>query len=121
MGGDTSMPMDDASFIENPDMGQDVDAVNTPGMEDMGDQDMMGGQDMMNDPNMNTDMDMPQDDSTISIINQLSDEDKDAVRAYAESLISKNEPNDEAGNEENGPVMESIIFTKKQLEKLKNK
>ena len=31
------------------------------------------------------------DDSTASIIDQLSDEDKEAVRNYAESLLSRNE------------------------------
>lgn len=64
------------------------------------------------------------DDSTMSIINQLSDEDKESVRAYAESMLKKNgEDNEENGeeampeDEENmaPPVPEGKTFTKKQL------
>lgn len=63
------------------------------------------------------------DDSTMSIINQLSDEDRESVRAYAESMLDKN-----GGTEENEPEIpdteeempqenfqESRRFTKKQL------
>lgn len=63
------------------------------------------------------------DDSTMSIINQLSDEDRESVRAYAESMLNKN-----GGTEENEPEIpdaeeeipqenfqESKRFTKKQL------
>ena len=70
------------------------------------------------------------DDSTMSIINQLSDEDREAVRAYAESMLSKSEGGQEApagedpmmddpamGGEQQ-PMMESFIFTKKQLNTL---
>ena len=70
------------------------------------------------------------DDSTMSIINQLSDEDREAVRAYAESMLSKSEGGQEApagedpmmddpamGGEQQ-PMMESFIFTKKQLSTL---
>jgi hypothetical protein len=58
------------------------------------------------------------DDSTMSIINQLSDEDKKSVRAYAESMLDKNEneaseaPQD---NEVAPPIPEGMVFTKKQL------
>jgi hypothetical protein len=65
----------------------------------------MGG-----DPNMGG------DDSTISIINQLSDSDREAVRAYAESML--NNANEEPNNSEESPVMESVIFSKKQLKKI---
>ena len=70
------------------------------------------------------------DDSTMSIINQLSDEDREAVRAYAESMLSKSEGGQEApaGEDpmmddpamegEQQPMMESFIFTKKQLNTL---
>ena len=70
------------------------------------------------------------DDSTMSIINQLSDEDREAVRAYAESMLSKSESGQEApageGQMTDGPamggeqppMMESFIFTKKQLNTL---
>ena len=70
------------------------------------------------------------DDSTMSIINQLSDEDREAVRAYAESMLSKSKGEQEApagegpmmddpamGGEQQ-PMMESFIFTKKQLSTL---
>lgn len=70
------------------------------------------------------------DDSTMSIINQLSDEDREAVRAYAESMLNKSESgqevpagegpmtDDPAMGEEQSPMMESFIFTKKQLNTL---
>ncbi len=64
------------------------------------------------------------DDSTISIINQLSPADKEAVRAYAESMLSRSESNNENGTDmadgsmEEGPMMESVVFTKKQLKKI---
>lgn len=56
------------------------------------------------------------DDSTMSIINQLSDKDKDAVRAYAESMLSRDETQDNNG----GQMFESkkyrdVIFKKGQL------
>ena len=55
-----------------------------------GDPNAMGGDSMMNDPAMGSDpaMDGQTDDSTMSIINQLSDEDREAVRAYAESMLN---------------------------------
>lgn len=63
------------------------------------------------------------DDSTMSIINQLSDEDKESVRAYAESMLDKKGGN-EAENKEQPPmddeqmappIPEGRTFTKKQL------
>jgi hypothetical protein len=66
----------------------------------------------------------------MSIINKLSDEDREAVRAYAESMLSKSEGGqkapagedpmmgDPAMGGEQPPMMESFIFTKKQLNTL---
>lgn len=72
-----------------------------------------------------------EDDSTMSIINQLKPEDREAVRSYAESMLSRDETQDEdpamGGEEEMGngpipdaqgdgqPMMESVVFTKGQL------
>ena len=61
---------------------------------------------MPEDPNIMGDMnnEMPMDnnemgeDETMEIVNQLSPKDKEAVKSYAESLISKDESND--GTEE---------------------
>ena len=95
-----------------PDMGGD------PGMggPDMGGDPMggdpgMGGPDMggANDGMLNPDMGGPMDggdeggdgDSTMSIINQLSPEDREAVRAYAESMLARDENG--GGNPEGGP------------------
>jgi hypothetical protein len=53
------------------------------------------------------------DDSTMGIINRLSDTDKKAVRAYAESMLDRDESQN-ANNE----MYESFIFTKGQLDKI---
>ena len=64
------------------------------------------------------------DDSTISIINQLSPTDKEAVRAYAESMLSRSEGNIENSTDMvddsmgEAPMMESVVFTKKQIKKI---
>jgi hypothetical protein len=107
------MPMDDASFDANQEMG---------GEEQMPMDDTMSMQgDMGEMPQENT-----ATDSTMEIINQLSDKDKKTVEAYAESLLSKDE-NQTNDNEEETlpdglnmeqPMNESFIFTKKQLTKL---
>lgn len=94
----------------------------------------MGGDPMGGDPSMDEPMDGGEgDDSTVSIINQLNDKDKETVRAYAESLLSTEEENDgeDMGDEDapmggdpsmedpnaqgGAPMMETVIFTKKQL------
>ena len=79
------------------------------GDPNMGGDPMMGGDDSM-------------DDSTASIINQLSPEDREAVRSYAQSMLSRAEgDNGLEGEGASGPqspdgaMMESVIFTKKQL------
>lgn len=94
----------------------------------------MGGDPMMSDPAMGGEQPPMEggegDDSTMSIINQLSDEDREAVRAYAESMLSRSEDGQEspasedqmidgpAMGGEQQPMMESFIFTKKQLKSL---
>ena len=111
------------------DMGQTMDNGN--GMEG----EMPMEDRSMNDTNMDSEIDggMEGDmadsmavDSTMEIINKLSEKDKKAVEAYAESLLSSDEANtnDETdeqipdGLDMEQPVNESFIFTKKQLTKL---
>lgn len=62
------------------------------------------------------------DDSTMGIINRLSDEDKEAVRSYAQSILKKQEKSDNSRKEkeeEPAPVQERI-FTKGELQSLKD-
>jgi len=95
--------------------------------DDMGEDPMMGGPEM---PAAEEEMpevpEVPEtegdDDSTMSIINQLSDEDRESVRAYAESMLNKsegeNEETPEVPETEDIPQMnpqEGKRFTKKQL------
>lgn len=79
--------------------------------------DMNGQMDMENNPSMEgpTDGEHGLGDDTMSIIRQLSDNDREAVRAYAESMLSRDETYQENGNEQ---MMESFIFKKRQLKKL---
>ena len=74
------MPMDDASLAP--------DSAEIPE-----DPNMMG--DMSNEMPMGDEMPMDNnemgEDETMEIINQLSPKDKEAVKSYAESLISKDE------------------------------
>lgn len=132
-------PMDDASFQQDQNMiggdpnamGMDPNAMygdpNAMGM----DQNMAGGgpNDMGEDPNAmggdpnamggdpNADGGDGSDDTT-SIINQLSDTDKEAVRSYAKSMLNKSDSQQENGDAGNQPMMESVVFTKKQLNKI---
>ena len=81
------------------------------------------------DPNLGSDAE-GNDDSTTGIIDQLSDEDKEAVRNYAKSLLSRDEtemPGAEPGMEEpvapapdqeQGVMME---ITKGRLKKVQQK
>ena len=122
-----SVPMDGASPASNgngtamggdPAMGSDPAMGGDPAM---GSDPAIGG-----DPAMGGDPATEDggDDSTISIINQLSPSDKEAVRAYAESMLSRSESNNENGTDmadgsiEEDPMMESVVFTKKQLKKI---
>lgn len=59
------------------------------------------------DPNIGSDAE-GNDDSTTSIIDQLSDEDKEAVRNYAKSLLSRDEGvPDDAGSDIGGDIPEA--------------
>lgn len=90
----------------------------------MGGEPPMDGSDMGGEPPM----DGPEggDDSTMSLFNQLSDEDKEAARGYIESMLSRDETQDaadEMGGEpmppqDGGPMMESFIFSKKQIKSI---
>ena len=114
-------PMDGAS----PAPSGDPMAGEQPPMD--GQDTAMGDDPMMGDPAMGGG---EGDDSTMSIINQLSNEDREAVRAYAESMLSRSEGGQEspasedpmmdepAMGGEQQPMMESFIFTKKQLKYL---
>lgn len=114
------------------------DASPAPGEEEMDPNMMDGGMpeeapmgdDMAMDPGINgdaTEAGGEPNDETMEIINQLSPKDKEAVKSYAESLVSKdeNDENVEGQNEvpQDGlnmeaPMNESFIFSKKQLNKL---
>lgn len=111
------MPMDDASLAP--------EANEIPE-----DPNMMGG--MGNDMPMDGETPMDNNemggDETIDIINKLSPKDKEAVKSYAESLISKDESGDNTEETQDAPVQdglnmeapinETFIFRKKQLNKL---
>ena len=132
--GNQEPPMDDASLSPDKGMMGDPNAMGGDPNAMGGDTGMMGDDPnaMGEDPNA-----MGEDpnaiggegtgDDTISIINQLSDTDREAVRAYAESMLSRDETKVEGGGEQtdggddlpidaNGqPMMERVIFTKNQL------
>ena len=97
MGGDPNMEMDPNMIGGDPNMGADPNA--------------MGGQNPEGE----------ESDDTASIINKLSDADKEAVRSYAESMLNRDEAqgNGETGQENGAPMMEQVIFSKKQLNMLK--
>lgn len=111
------MPMDDASLApEANEMPEDPNM-----MGEMGNDMPMDGEAPMDNNEMGG-------DETIDIINQLSPKDKEAVKSYAESLISKDESDDNAeeaqdvpaqdGLNMETPMNETFIFNKKQLNKL---
>ena len=116
IGGGNLTPMDDASLA--PEGGN---------MEEP-----MPMDDMSMD-NMPMDSDIPEgdngmgDDETMNIINKLSPKDKEAVKSYAESLMSNNEDSNESEQQEGpmqdglnmeAPMNETFIFKKSQLNKL---
>ena len=107
--GEMVPPMEDPNMGGEPPMEDPATMGGEPPMEDPA---AMGGEPPMEDSSA-----MGGDDSTTSIINQLSVEDREAVRAYAESMLDKqnNNANGEELPMDNAPVMESIIVTKKQL------
>lgn len=111
-----SMPLDDVSFDNTQDNNLEIgNDVNSENNED--DINNMPEDNMINNNNL-------EDDSTMKIISQLSDKDKKTVEAYAESLLSNDkeeENNDEMvpdGLNMEGPMNETFIFSKKQLNKL---
>ena len=134
-------PMGDAAFAStqepmapsqgemgaNAPMGQDMMGAETTdqttGGQPMDDGEMpMNGQDMpMDQPPMDGGEmgDVPaNDDSTENIISQLSDpDDVEAVRNFALYYLDKEK---NGGNQVGGepPMMESVVFTKKQLKKI---
>ena len=122
-------PMDDASFQQDPGMmGGDPNAMGMDPSMEGGDPNAMGDDPnaMGIDPSMESgdpnatggDQSGEDSDDTASIINQLSDTDKEAVRSYAKSMLNKSDSQQENGDEGNQPMMESVIFTKKQLNKI---
>lgn len=99
-------PMDDASSV----------TPNEPMPEGP---DMMGGNEPMGNEPM-PDAPAEGDDSTMSIINQLSDTDKKAVRAYAESMLSREEDKNNEGGDNEPPMggempTEGRCYTKNEL------
>lgn len=114
MGADPEMGAGIGNMAEDPNAG--APAEGDPGMEDV-------------DPNLGSDAE-GNDDSTAGIIDQLSDEDKEAVRNYAKSLLSRDEeqPMADTGMEEpaaapapgqeQGVMME---ITKGRLKKVQQK
>lgn len=129
--------MDDASLSQGPNMAMDP---NTMG----GDPNMMGGDpNMMGaDPNMEMDPNAmggdqgamendqnamggeeenPRLTNLMNTASNLSDDDLKATESYADSLLSKDETQtDNGGQPEDGQqMMEQVIFTKKQLNIIK--
>lgn len=112
-------PMPEDDMMEDPSMGGAPDPMAEPMPEDPTMD--MGNEEMPEETP--TDMGDEGDDSTMSIINQLSDEDKESVRAYAESMLDKKNTDNESNDEEiaedpmaaPAPQMEGKRFTKKQL------
>ena len=135
MGGDPNAMGGDPGMMGDPNaMGGDPNAMGVdPGMT--GDDPNAMGEDpneMGEDPNAigedpNEMGGEGAGDDTMSIINQLSDTDREAVRADAESMLNRDETQGEGGGEPadggddlpidaNGqPMMEKVIFTKNQL------
>lgn len=124
--------MDDASLSQGPNMGMDPNMGADPMMD--GDQNMGGGPNMGMDQNMGGDQMMGGEDpnamdpnteggdDTMSIINKLSDTDKEAVRKYAQSMIARDETQQDGDMGMDGgqqQMMEQVIFTKKQLNAIK--
>ena len=109
MGGDPSMGGDPMGGDPNA-MGDDPNAMGEDPNAMGGDPNAIGG-----DPSADGG---DGSDDTTSIINQLSDTDKEAVRSYAKSMLNKSDSQQENGDAGNQPMMESVVFTKKQLNKI---
>ena len=121
--------MDDASFSPDPtmtggngDMGMDQGGMDPMGGQDMGgnanmgmDQggmDPMGGQDIGGSDN-------PLVQAITQKAQELSDKDLQTLYSYEESLKADDAMADNGGGDgQEQPMMEQVIFTKKQLNKL---
>jgi hypothetical protein len=124
------MPAGASSFPEN-----DVTNADMPGNQEppMGDEPQMDDmpENMGGSNDMDSSMDNNEggaDDSTVDIINKLSDTDREAVRAYAESMLARDET-ENGGNEPDsmdndpmadqgepqGKMFETFKFSKKQM------
>lgn len=116
MGGDPNeMGMDPSMEGGGPNaMGRDPNAMGMDPNIAGGDQNTMGGDINAMDGGQSGEG----SDDTMSIINQLSDTDKEAVRSYAKSMLNKSDSQQENGDAGNQPMMESVVFTKKQLIKI---
>lgn len=122
------MPAGGASSVPPVNTDPSMDDPNAAPMPSMDDPNAMG-------PTMDEPSDMASDavngemgesngdDSTIGIINQLSDEDKEAVRSYAQSMLNKDNNGQDTNSNDNAdpnnaPMMEGVVFTKAQIKKL---
>lgn len=97
---------------EDPNMGGDPNAM---GGAKNGNPNAIGGTESEGPNEMPNDDENQGDggDSTIDIINQLSDKDRETVRSYAKSLLKGSGAQD--GENEQPPIAESVIFSKKQI------
>lgn len=112
--GGTPIPGADMSGMDQSGMGGDMGEGPMGGDPNAmgGDPSAMGGE----DPNAGEDS-----DGTMSIISQLSPTDKEAVRSYAQSMLNRDETQMDGSDQMQGgqsPMMEQVIFTKKQINKI---
>ena len=115
--------MDDPNAMAGMDAGMDPNGaapMDDPNAMPEGGEDLMAGGGDMAAGDENAD-----DDSTMSIINQLSPTDREAVRAYAESMLARDEtngeeemPEAEPAGQEPGVMME---ISKGRLAKIQNR
>ena len=113
-------PMSDEDMMNDTNMGGAPDPMEAEMPEDPSIDMDMGNEEMPEEPSMEGEG----DDSTMSIINQLSDEDKESVRAYAESMLDRHNKDNDSEEDElaedpmataPAPQQECKRFTKKQL------
>ena len=121
MDGASDVPADDTP-APAPDNSSDEMGNQIPPVQDGSMEDTSGDEEIPSD-NADESPEMPEgdDDSTMSIIGQLSDKDRDAVRAYAESLLNRSEaPNEGTQGEEstNQPMMEALKAKKSDWRRL---
>lgn len=111
------VPPQEDNMGDNAPMANDGEMPNDGGMPDEAPNDMPTEEPDMSGGN-------EWDDSTAAIIQKLSPEDREAVRAYAESMLSKSEDNATEDNGEDMPEDDGLMdddhlmegtFTKAQL------